>query len=133
MKFCQPHWEKLRRAIDERGLAHLIAKGGEQAARNMAAELRQGASIQSFDPLMAAHNAIWMRAMDVAGLAVMAPNENGTERCPICFLNQAHAAECQGPPCGLPRDTAFDHWIDRAADMVGTQAAELLAAAKADA
>lgn len=133
MKICQPHWERLRTAIDERGLSHLVAQGGEQAARNLVAEATDGPSIQTFDPLMAAHNAIWARAMDVAGLAIMAPNDDGSDRCPICFLNEAHAAECAGPPCELPRDTAFDHWIDKAADMVDRQAGVLLRSAEPDA
>lgn len=133
MKFCQPHWETLRAAIDARGLYHLVAKGGEQAARNLAAEVTAGPSIQTFDPLMSAHNEIWMRAMDVGGLAIMAPNADGSERCPICFLNDAHDAECKGPPaCSLP-PRPFDHWIDKAADLAKRQADELLRTAEPDA
>ncbi len=133
MRFCQPHWEQLRTAIAERGLDHLVAKGGAQAARNLASELRDGPAIQSFDPLMVAHNAILMHAMDAVGLAALAPNDDGTDRCPQCFLNAEHERQCSGPPCTLPLKNAFDDWTAKAADMAKTQYEDLLAKARADA
>lgn len=134
MKFCQPHWEKLRAAIDERGLTHLVAHGGEQAARNLVAETRDGPSIQTFDPLMAAHNAIWFHAMQTpVGMALMFANEDGSQRCPICFPRDEHAKGCPGPPECAITPASFESWIDLAADDAKHAAEELLGKARVDA
>lgn len=122
---CQPHWDELRQAIDDRGLSHLIAQGGERAARNLVDEAQNGLSIKNFDPLMAAHNAIWGNALDLAGLAVMVPNDDGSDRCPYCYiLAEAPKHDAAG---------RFDDWITRAADGAKAQYEALLAVAKADA
>jgi hypothetical protein len=131
MKFCQDHWDRLRAAIDARGLGGLVARDGERALENMAAELEAGpgaASLTTFDPLMGAHWAIVNNIMGFVGLAVMAPNADGSERCPLCFLNAAHDEQCVDPGCVLPRDgTAYDGWIDRAADDMRAERDRLLA------
>jgi hypothetical protein len=126
MRFCQPHWAELRAAIAERSLGHLVAEGGEQAVRNLAAELTEGPRIQTFDPLMAAHNAIWMNAMERVGLDLMMPDEAGEQRCPICFVN------AEAPKHGQAA-TFADDWIVKAADGAKRQADELLKAAEPDA
>lgn len=113
MKFCQPHWDELRAALDERGLSHLIAKDGKQAVKNLAAELTEGRSVENYDPLMAAHNAILNNVMGVVGIEVMYPNEDGSDRCPLCFLTTEHKAGCKDPTCEID---SYDDWIDRAAD-----------------
>lgn len=133
MRFCQPHWTTLRAAIDERGLSPLVARGGAQAARNFAAEARDGPSIKNFDPLMVAHNQIWSRAMEMVGLELMRPNEDGSERCPLCFVNEVHAKTCKGSPCRLPLVNGFDSWIPSVADWVKGEVERLVADAKPDA
>jgi hypothetical protein len=134
VKFCQPHWEKLRAAIDERGLTHLVAQGGAQAARNLAAESRDGPSIQTFDPLMAAHNAIWFNAMQTpVGMTLMFANDDGSERCPICFPRDEHAKVCPGAPECLVSASTFEAWIDLAAEGAKEQADELLRRPRIDA
>jgi hypothetical protein len=112
MRMCQEHWEALKLAIEERGMDHLIAKDGARAAQNLAQELEGGRTIANFDPLMGAHNAILGNALGFGGLAVMAPNDDGSERCPLCFLNLMHREHCEQPGC----DFMFDGWINRAAD-----------------
>ena len=112
MKMCQRHWGLLRDAIKAEGLYDLVAPDGRQAMRNMASELQSGAAIQNFDPLMAAHNDIWSHAMDLAGLAVMAPDADGNERCPVCFCAELHLATCPDRPCP---DPTFDGWTTIAA------------------
>lgn len=84
MKICTPHWERLRAALKERGLDHLGAKTGEAAAANMVTELEGRSAENDFDPLMAANNMIWTQGLKVCGLALMANNEDGSEKCPIC-------------------------------------------------
>jgi hypothetical protein len=86
MKYCQPHWDQLRRAIESRGMAHLIAKSGEQAAMRIEEELIGQATKHTFDPLMAAHNMVLERATRYFGLSLFVPNEDGSEKCPVCLL-----------------------------------------------
>src|SRR5262245_849386 len=115
MRACGDHWQKLRAAIESRGLARYIAKGGADAAARLAkqsggevdgtnvtisaeataehlmrekvdgTDVRQWAR-ETFEPLMAAYFAILGNALNVAGMDIMAPNEDGTDRCPLCFL-----------------------------------------------
>jgi hypothetical protein len=113
VKFCQDHWEKLRAAIEKRGLSALVADSGEKAAANMASSLEQGQNIDNFDPLMGAHNAIVSNVMNVVGLAIMQPNPDGTDRCPLCFINSEHKEHCKDPVCKV---TDYEDWIDKAAD-----------------
>lgn len=128
MKMCPDHWERLRQAIKDRGLWHLVATGGEQAARNLKAELEDGPSIQTFDPLMAAHNAIAANAIgSPVGLELMFG-----DHCPICLPRDRHTEQCSGPPCPLT-PASFEAWIDLAADGAASVAAELLAKASPDA
>lgn len=103
MKFCRPHWEELKKAVDERGLTPFIASSGAEAVKRMTGESAK------FEPLMYAHNAIVSNAMGVAGLVLMENNDDGSERCPICFL----VAACQ---CGKGADCPFNTWITKAAD-----------------
>lgn len=116
MKFCGDHWTALREKTIAAGLGALIAETGEDAARKVAREIEEGVTLDTFDPLMRAHMAILSNALDVAGLDLLQPNEDGTDRCPICYLNRIHDERCQGPPCVLPRGTAFDGWLERAVD-----------------
>lgn len=112
MKFCMPHWEELRAAIKARGLDSLVSKGGEQAIAKLTSELDKGeATKDTFDPLMGAHNAILTRALDMVGLELMSPNEDGSERCPLCFL----ISKCE---CTLGEGCHFKHWIPSVADFM---------------
>lgn len=119
MRMCMDHWGQLRAAIDQRGLSSLIAQGGEAAAKNLACELTDGPTIDNFDPLMAAHNAIFSNATTVAvdavgkaGLFELMSDDNEGKGCPICFLNAKHKAACGDAGCIF----GYDEWIDRAAD-----------------
>lgn len=119
MRFCQRHWDRLRAAIDERGLTPFIAKDGGQAMSNMLTELQGGEHV--FDPLMGAHWAIANNAMagTPAGLSLLQPNEDGTPRCPLCYINGERHRHAQEDPANFERadDTEFySEWIERAAD-----------------
>jgi len=118
MKFCVNHWAKLRAAIVERGLDGLIAKSAEEAASRTMAELEAGPSRTTFDPLMYAHNAILSNVLDLAGLPVMMDNEDGTDRCPLCYM----ISHCR---CGRGDGCEFNTWIHRAADDARECALEL--------
>lgn len=114
MRMCQEHWDKLKEALRERGLMGLVPQGGEAAAKL----LSEGRP----DPLMAAHNAIVGNAMDAFGIAIMMPNEDGSERCPLCYCKrQCFDNPCPGncgrPDCSPESNAAkFETWIERAAD-----------------
>src|SRR5207249_3916186 len=99
MKFCERHWSALRTAIDVRGLTPYVAKGGADAAGRMRSETGDKLTADNFEPLMGAHNAILRHALDAAGLTIMAPNEDGSDRCPICYLTTEHAKTCTDPAC----------------------------------
>ena len=106
VKFCASHWDRLKDAIKVRGLYDQVAKSGEELVDKVVrTQTLDG------DPLMYAHNAIVSNALQTpAGIDIMAPNDDGTERCPLCYL--ALACPCGDPTC----QAKWDGWIDRAAD-----------------
>lgn len=84
MKFCQPHWDELRKAVDDRGLSHLVAGDGQKAFEAMARELEGRPEPGDWDPLMAAHWAITAHALECGGLYLMGEDEQGNQYCPLC-------------------------------------------------
>lgn len=84
MKMCKPHWEALREAIRAHGLYELVAKSPEEATKNTVRQLK--GEDAKFDPLMAATNMIYGNAIQAGGLEILSAKEDGTEHCPICFL-----------------------------------------------
>jgi len=84
MKFCQPHWDELRKAIDDRGLSGLVAGDGIKAAAAMERELKGMSEPGDYDPLMSAHWAITSAALEAGGLYLMGDNPEGAEYCPLC-------------------------------------------------
>lgn len=122
MKFCADHWSQLQAAIKSRGLDALVAESGEQAARNLQSEAAEGTTIDNFDPLMGAHNAIVTRAMNEIGkkytqnpMMVFADEAEHPEwACPICALNWCHDEHnrlCKQENCDWPKE------FDWAAEM----------------
>lgn len=106
MKFCTKHWERLRQAIDERGLTSFVAHTEADVARKTAAGV---SAATAFDPLLGAHNAIVANALHAVGMELLTLRPDGSEWCPICFLL---TCECGRPECPVE----FEGWIDRAAD-----------------
>ena len=101
MRFCTDHWTKLKAAIDARGLTPLIATSGEQAAAQLHKALTDGPSKSTFDPLMAAHNLIFERTLRMFGLEIMNRNDDGSDRCPVCFAQKEHDEHCKETGCEL--------------------------------
>ncbi len=127
MKFCPEHWQQLRETIEASGLTALIAEDGTAAVKNLASELKDGATIDNFDPLMAAHNMIWSRAMtEIAEkyqqnpLMLMADEaDHPGWACPICALNWCHAEHdrlCKQENCDYPPN--YD-WAPEMMSVVG--------------
>ena len=98
MKFCQNHWNLLRKAIEDRGMEHLVAKSGEECVQKLVDDIEQP-NKSTFDPLMGSHNMILFRALRDYGLEIMMQNEDGSDRCPICFLDSKHKEKCVAPGC----------------------------------
>lgn len=116
MKFCQDHWGQLRAAIDARGLSVLVSEGGEKAAANLASSLADGGTtIDNFDPLMGAHNAIMAKASSLIAdryqqnpLMLFADEAEHPEwACPICALRWCHDEHdrlCTKEGCDWPKE-----------------------------
>lgn len=85
MKFCQPHWDRLKDAIESRGLGHLIAANGRDAHARAVAELKGENDLSDYDPLMSAH---WQIVREVQDwLAYSGGNPLSLyfgDVCPIC-------------------------------------------------
>lgn len=82
MRFCDAHWAKLRAAIKDRGLEHLVAKTAEQVIESMKADLQR--EERPYDPLMDCHWMIVNKALQVGGLYLMGKKEDGSDYCPVC-------------------------------------------------
>ena len=151
MKFCQDHWERMRKALDDRKIGHLVAQGGGLAIAQIANQLEtRDVTPENFDPLMSMHWAIAGNAIDTlgrsAGYLLSCPE--GDEDpidvsrisdpalkakylgkkwplCPICYCNITHELTCRETRCVLPRENGYDWMIARAADDALDQANEL--------
>lgn len=84
MKFCQPHWDQLRKTIENSGMGGLIAGSGERAAAALARQLSGAVEKQDFDPLMNSNWAIMSHALKLGGLYLMSADEAGNQYCPLC-------------------------------------------------
>jgi hypothetical protein len=147
VRFCEDHWERLRVAIEDRGLAHLIAPDGAVAAEQMADQLKRAAAGEepgtavNYDPLMAAHWAIANNVMTQLGSNSLYLMGGGPEdpvtghgpkydgrtwpRCPLCYINLAHEVSCTDPACTLDKEHGYDWMIARAADDQAEHVAQL--------
>lgn len=111
MRFCQPHWDALRAAIEARGLSALVAESGEKAMSNIARELETGEqTLDTFDPLMNAHWQLVANLGKAGGGGVV--SMLALEGCPLCFANEQHKAHCDKPACTF----SYDAWTGFAAD-----------------
>ena len=121
MKFCTEHWQALRGAVEASGLGSMVADSGERAAKNFVREATEGPSIDTFDPLMTAHNAILTGAMGIISdryqqnpLMLMAGEDAPGvtwPTCPICALNWCHAEHdriCVMEGCSYPKGYTYD-------------------------
>jgi hypothetical protein len=108
MKICQMHWDKLRVAIENRGLMQFVAKSGEKAAKQIVKQLEGDNSSSTYDPLMAANFAIWNNALKAFGIEIMYADA----LCPLCLMDN-HKKTCTEPGC---KAQGGDDWIQFAAD-----------------
>lgn len=140
MKFCQPHWDALRKAITNRGLGDFVSKDGTEAMQREVRHLDKPPEKEHFDPLMGAHWAICNRAMETLSqiganpLMLMASDPEHPEwECPICCLNwlsAEHDKTCIEPTCQKKKGQTFDDWIESVADHMKKTVEEMPAEKK---
>lgn len=106
MRFCQSHWDALRAAIDARGLSHLVARSGKEACERLVAESKGEATDATWDPLMAAHNMIVSRVLELGGPYIFTG-----DYCPVCEAIRGHAKH-------MTREQVEKHYTDGPADAV---------------
>ena len=116
MQFCQPHWDMMRAEIEKLGIADWVASDGETAAKQLVDQVKRDETTPvNYDPLMAAHNAIFGRVLQGLGLVVM----NADYGCPICDLNSRRDEDgfctCDHPDCPNQRGRTpmpdFETWL----------------------
>lgn len=147
MRICQDHWERLKAAIEVRGLGPFIAKNGEDAHQRVRQQIINGGGAlhsdgvlavavgddampsvdpdhislddqrKAFEPLLSASWAIMAHALKGAGLGLMMPNEDGSERCPLCHVTKHPLNPDDGP--------LDENWINGASDDQLAYAQEL--------
>lgn len=103
MQFCADHWTKLKAAISNRGLDHLVAKSDKEALENSVAQINNQPSV--YDPLMDCHWMITNRALERGGLYLLSSKLDGTQYCPVCEALQNGATELNW--IEGPADAAF--------------------------
>lgn len=111
MRICQHHWKMLRQAIADRGLEHLGARSGQEAALALVTELEGRGAENEFDLLMCCNNMIWTRGLESGGLYLMGQKKDGSEYCPVC-----EALDHVAPPPGMTAEDCERWWIDGPAD-----------------
>lgn len=132
MQFCEDHWARLRNEIDKRGLTSLVSEDGEKAATKLVREIEEGSSVDNFDPLMYAHNAIFANVLKTLGQNGLYLLGTGPEdpvegygevyegrtwpRCPLCYIGLAHEVSCTEPTCRLPKVDGYAWMLERAAE-----------------
>lgn len=130
MRFCTCHWNSLRKAVDDRGMTHLVARSGEDAVENQVAELEGRATPANWDPLMAAHWAIAGKVMDAIGHS-QGPEAalaffGSADGCPLCEVQRSYdwwGRNGNPPPPAEAKDAQA--WIDSCMDAMRAHAVEI--------
>lgn len=89
MKFCENHWADLRKAIEDKGMGHLVAKDGQTALASTVAQLEGTDDNSDFDPLMGCYWRINGEILKIRGFMYMAEDapHNG---CAMCEPDEAN-------------------------------------------
>lgn len=128
---CQTHWDMLRQEITDQGLAGWVAPDGATALAQLVDGIRRGEDTPgNYDPLMACHNMILERSLEMAGLAAM----TGAFGCPICFFNRHRTPDgrctCGRPGCKANEPGSipdFEGWLTGPASCVTAAKAHMVA------
>lgn len=107
MKFCDPHYEWMRKAIADRGMAHLVSMDHRQVMEMFRQEVERGLSPEHYDPLMGISFMICNNAVNVGGGYLLTG-----DYCPLCELVKNTQEEGQ----------IDQTWINAAADVARSEA-----------
>lgn len=86
MRFCQPHWDRLRAEIDKHGLSHMVLSKEAMFKQSVDSLEGKDDDNKAFDPLMAMHNQILARflaPLGTDGLYIFTG-----DYCPLCELDK---------------------------------------------
>lgn len=114
MQICPDHYEKLKAAIEARGLTRLIAKDAQTSFDAAVREIQgEPAEPGDYDPLAACCWMIMGRALEMAGLYLMTG-----DLCPVCEAMKHTAHWPRNAQETEPAGEAWveKHWIDGPAD-----------------
>ena len=113
MKICPSHWDKLRAALDERGLTHLVGNA-DSAREQITGELEgvPGSQLPR-DPLLSASFSIMGVAIKNGGLYLMEG-----DYCPICEAVKHTTGVWRHPLTNelMTADQIERWWLDGPAD-----------------
>jgi len=121
MRICPSHWDKLKAAIESRGLMHLVARDAQTAMQNIVLELEGRAQEAYFDPLMQANCMLMSAALRRGGIEMLMG-----DLCPVCEGIKWNLAKqaADGPDPnwngGVAATEADEerYWIDGPSDAV---------------
>ena len=102
MNWCQPHWALLRKAVEDRGMSHLGAQSGQEAAKELASQIE--GEEETFDPLLGSWSRI-NNAMADSLTKLGRGHEILQFKCPLCILVED----------GQPQTVA--NWVDGCTDQ----------------
>lgn len=114
MKFCQPHWNELRKALADKGMGELGAKSGADAIERVKEELEGTATDVTFDPLMACNWQIVQKVCERLPYVLIEMKPDGEHYCPLCEA-EVHTHP-SAPTCAHP-GLATD-WIKGCTDAM---------------
>jgi hypothetical protein len=111
---CKDHADKLADALDQHGLTALCADYADQT--RLEEILSEEISIDTFDPGLFCQITLIQGVLDHSNGAIVAESiRDGEDKCPICWMNLAHAAVCDGTDCNMPPE-GYDVWITAACE-----------------
>jgi hypothetical protein len=110
MRFCENHWNGMKKALEDRGLSSFIATSGETAASRVESQAEtHEVKRENYEPLMGMQMAIIHNAIGTLGIETFADNPDGSDRCLLCYL----IANCT---CGRGDECSYYKWTDYAAN-----------------
>ena len=135
MRTCVAHWDKMRMAVEDRGLSHLVASSTQESAERTIRELECAVAgdcpdVVDFDPLVSLNWHFAIVVLERRGLCVFADRgsekdgmpENKDEKgfnhvCPLCLirldydLHNTPTGRCGDSQCNVllkPGDPVWD-------------------------
>ena len=121
MKFCMPHWNKLRESVEKHGLSQFVSQDVATAAQQFAQETTNGNAETggAYDPLIRATSMIYLKALEWGGQYMVTAEP---EPCPVCEAVKHTAGFDEAYGQDKPVDAAWveNFWIDGPVQAIQT-------------